>query len=392
MPPKPEFQALIDVAADLRLIIRGYAAEIERERRIPATLVMQLRRAGLYRFLYPRELGGTEADLDTYHRVLELASEGDGAVGWNVATSSGSGLPALSLPEDGLQEIFGNGPDVTFSGTIGQSATARAIAVEGGYLVSGHWRYGSGCNEADWFHGLCRVFENGEPRHIANGAPEIRHVYLRPADCTIHDTWDVMGLRGTGSHDWSAAGVFVPERLTQRAGASARAWTGTMYALPGEARATFTSVATGIARSAIDALVELAAGKTPTRSPGLLRETPMVQEWVGRAEALLGAAQAYRAAVSREIWDAVASGIGATRDQRVHCRLAGAVAVENALQATQLMYRAAGMNSVGQGDRIGRCWRDLQVAAQHILVSADNFAMAGRSALGLEPGGRSLLG
>ena len=93
-------------------MIRGYQDEIERERRLPPALVAQLRSAGLYRMLVPRELGGAQVDILTFFRVVELAAEGDGSVGWNLATNAIAGSAVLSLPREGIREIYGGGPDV----------------------------------------------------------------------------------------------------------------------------------------------------------------------------------------------------------------------------------------------------------------------------------------
>src|SRR5262245_31648527 len=107
-----EGDAILAAAAALRPVIRGYQEEIERERRIPPALMELLRAAGLYRMVVPRELGGAQLDLSTCFRAIELASEGDGSVGWNIAASSAHALVALSLPDAGVREIFADGPDV----------------------------------------------------------------------------------------------------------------------------------------------------------------------------------------------------------------------------------------------------------------------------------------
>src|SRR5215217_1654045 len=139
----PENGALLEAAATLRPVIRGYQEEIERERRIPPPLVARLRAAGLYRLFVPRELGGAQVDLLTFFRIVELAAEGDGSVGWNLATNAIAGSAALSLPDDGIRELFGGGPDVIFGGTIGTRG-GRAVPVDGGLVVSGRWPFGSG--------------------------------------------------------------------------------------------------------------------------------------------------------------------------------------------------------------------------------------------------------
>jgi alkylation response protein AidB-like acyl-CoA dehydrogenase len=383
----PEARALLEAVAALRPVIREHQAAIDRDRCLPPALVAQLRAAGLYRMLTPRALGGLQVDLLTFFRAIELAAEGDGSVGWNLGTNALAGSAVLSLPEAGIREVFANGPDVICAGTIGTMG-GQAVPVAGGYLVSGRWRFGSGCREADWMVGTCTVYEGDTPRREPDGTPELRRVVLRAAECTIFDTWDVIGLRGTGSHDWGVTDVFVPEHRTQRFHTRWTRWPGTLYALPLHAfqGPHFSPVVTGLARAGIDALVELAGGKTPRYTPGLLREQAQVQEWVGRAEALLGAARAYRTAVSAAIWATVAAGRTPTLAQQARCRLAACHAVDCALQALDLMYRAAGTTAIESDHRLARCWRDAHVAGQTFQVLPEYYAVAGRVFLGLDPG------
>lgn len=383
-----ECNELLEAVAALRPVMRSHQEEIERERRIPEGLVSQLRAAGLYRLLIPKKLDGAQVDLPTFFRAIELAAEGDGSAGWNVATNAALTTAVLSLPDEGIKDIYSNGPDVIFSGTIGPSSS-RAVRVEGGYRVTGRWRFGSGCRESQWMGGSCQVFEGNGPRRNPDGTPESRRFFARTEDCAIIDTWDVGGLRGTGSHDWSVNDLFVPERRTQHFDALWDRWPGTLYALPHQAIRSglhFSAVATGIGRAAVDALADLAGSKVPTRTPGLLREQGQVQEWMGRAEGLLGAAQAYRAAATEDVWSTVVAGASVATAQLARCRLAGVLAVENAMEAADLMYRAGGTTSIERNHLLARCWRDIHVIGQNFTVLPEYYQITGRVFLGLDPG------
>src|SRR5918912_3258642 len=288
-----------------------------------------MRADGLYRLLVPRELGGLQVDLLTYFRVVELVSEGDGSVGWNIATSSAAGLVCLSLPDAGVQEVFQHGPDVIVAGTVVPGG-GRGVRVQGGYLVTGRWRFGSGSQESQWMLGNFFVDD------------VLLRAVFRARECTVVDTWDVTGLRGTGSHDWTVTDLFVPEhRTVPHAGSPVnnrwRRWPGTMYALPVHAviGPHHSPVATGAARAAIDALAELAGAKIPRARTALLREQVFVQDVLARAEAMLGAPQAYRAAVSRAMWETVEAGRHPTLDQQARCRVAATYATDNALQVVE---------------------------------------------------------
>jgi alkylation response protein AidB-like acyl-CoA dehydrogenase len=145
-------------------------------------------------------------------------------------------------------------------------------------------------------------------------------------------------------------------------------------------------IATGIARAGIDAPCELAGSKVPRGGGrgGLLRDREAVQDAVARAEATLSAAQAYRAACVRELWDTVATGGSSTSEQRAKCRIAASYAVDSARSAMDLMYRAGGTTSSEHTSQLAKCWRDLHVVAQAAAVMPEWYAVAGRALLGLD--------
>ncbi|HYY88677.1 MAG TPA: acyl-CoA dehydrogenase family protein [Chloroflexota bacterium] len=375
---------IVEAAAALRATIRGYQDEIERERRLPGALVEQLRAADLYHMTLPRELGGLQLDLLTVFRVIELLSEGDGSVGWNVATNAAAQMVTLSLPDAGVREVFGSDRLPIVAGTVVPGG-GRGVPVEGGYLISGRWPFGSGCRECDWMLGTFEVAASHERRRAV----------FHSAECSVIDTWEVTGLQGTGSHDWVVEDVFVPEhRTVQHVGSPVSnlwsRWSGTLYALPAHAviGPHHSPVATGVARAAINVLTDLAGCKVPRSRTALLRDQPHVQEAVARAEALLGAARAYQSAVTSEVWDTVAAGDKPSLEQQAHCRLAAAHAVDSALQATDLMYRIGGTTSIRYTHPLARCWRDAHAVGQTASISPEWYSLTGRVFLGLDPGPR----
>jgi indole-3-acetate monooxygenase len=391
----PEDEALLDTAVALQPVVHGYQDEIEAERRIPKPLVEQFRAAGLYRMVIPRQMGGLQVDALTYLRVAELIAEADGSAGWNLANNAVGQFAALSLPDDGVEEIFANGPNTIVAGTAVPGG-GEAVAVDGGFVVTGRWRFGSGCQEADWMMANFEVSESDGPRRNPDSSIALYRAYFRPSECTIIDTWDMTGMRGTGSHDWSVTDVFVPERRTVHVPGSLlhnqwQRWHGTLYSLPihSVVGPHHSMIATGIARAGINALTELAGAKIPRgRLGGLLRDKEQIQDWVARAEALLGAAQVFRASAVRDVWDTVDAGKETTLQQRARVRIAAAYAADSARDAMDLMYRAGGTTSSQRTSQLARCWRDLQVVGQAAAIMPDWYALGGRAFLGLDPGPR----
>ena len=395
LPADIDAQPVVQAAAALQPALRDYHDEIEREQRLPRALVEQLRAAGFYRMVIPRALGGLEADPLTYLRVVELLAEGCGSVGWNLANNSIGQLVTLGLPEDGVREVHGNGPS-TIAGTAVQGG-GQAVPVEGGYRVSGRWQFGSGCHESSWMLGSFQILEDGEPRRNAEGRPLYwRGIFSRAEAEIVPGSWDVAGLRGTGSFDWTVDNVFLPERRTMvHAGVPLdnqwSRWPGVTYALPAVCWVGphHSAVITGIARAGINALIELAGGKQPRGRPaGLLCDNPQVQDAVGRADAILNAGRAYRTALITELWNTVAAGKATTLEQRARCRLASTYAGDSARQAMELMYRHGGSTSFKRESRLAECWRDLHTVGQTVTIAPEWYPIGGRVYLGLDPGSR----
>src|SRR5215471_8631598 len=366
LPVDIDAQPSVQAAAALQPVIRGYRDAIEREQRLPKALVERLRSAGFYNLVIPHALGGLQADPLTYVRVVELLAEASGSVGWNLANNSIGQLVTLGLPDEGVHEIYAHGADTVIAGTALQGG-GQGVPVDGGYRVSGRWRFGSGCQESSWMLGSFQILDGDQPRRSPDGTSAYwRGVFPRAEAQVVEGSWDVSGLRGTGSFDWTVEDVFLPERRTMvQAGAPLdnqwKRWPGITYALPAQAWVGphHSAVITGIARAGIDALIQLAGGKTPRGWTGLLCENPQVQDAVGRADAALNAGRVYRNAMIAELWNTVAAGKETTLEQRARCRLAAIYASESARQAMDLMYRHGGSTSFERESRLAECWRDL---------------------------------
>jgi len=169
LPADIEAEPLVRAAAALQPVIRSHRDEIDREQRLPKTLVEQFHAAGFYNMTIPRELGGLQVDPLTYLRVVELLAEAAGSVGWNLCNNSIAQLVTLGLPDEGVQELYSQRPDTPIAGTAVMGG-GRAVAVEGGYRVTGRWPFGTGCQEASWMLGSFQILDGGEPRRSPDGA------------------------------------------------------------------------------------------------------------------------------------------------------------------------------------------------------------------------------
>jgi alkylation response protein AidB-like acyl-CoA dehydrogenase len=373
--------ALVDAARALGGQIRAEADAVERERRLSAPLVQALKDAGIFRMSMPRSWGGPEADILTQIRVVEELSRNDGSVGWTAMIGSAGGFLSAFLDDDVGRELYRDLDAVTGGVT---RPSGRAVAVDGGFRISGRWSFASGCQHSAWLVSGCRVFDGDAPRLDGAGKPAIVHCYL-PADrCQILDTWTTTGLRGSGSHDYVVEDVFVPSEHTFDVFTSPIERDGPLYALRMIFVANIVGVPLGIARAAIEAAIALAETKTTVVGNGL-RDEVNAQMMVARAEGLVGSARGFVFDVMGEIWDALRRGDPLTPRQRARFRLCLVTATEQCVEAVDLMYRIGGGSSLYATNPLDRHLRDIHTVQQHQVLSAKIIEAAGRVLLDLEP-------
>jgi alkylation response protein AidB-like acyl-CoA dehydrogenase len=375
----------LEVVRALAPKIRARAAEIEATRQLPPDLVMEIARSGLFKVAVPEAEGGLGADIVTALRSIEEVARADGSTGWCLAMAVNTFRQSAQFAPAVRREVF-------FSDPVGVSAGSanprgRAVAVPGGYRVTGHWFFASGCMHASSLHGACKVYDGGAPRLLANGDQEIRIAYFYPKSIArIIDTWDVSGLRGTGSHDIEVDDLFVPEERTFSALDRRARVTGPINRIHGFdlAGCGFACVGLGVARAAIDALVELASVKVPRSSSDLLRERVMAQAQIGEAEATLRSGRAFLFDVVGEMWETVLAGEPVTERQRSDLRLAMTHAAQSATKATRLACVTAGTTSIFAKSPMERYARDAEVVPRHNQLQFVNYEAVGRTLFGLE--------
>jgi alkylation response protein AidB-like acyl-CoA dehydrogenase len=265
----------------------------------------------------------------------------------------------------------------------------KAVAVEGGYRISGTWSFMSGSHHATWYGAQCQIHEeDGTPRRRADGALDGRTM-LVPASCApLKDTWDVLGLRATASDSFSVSDLFVPaEHAVLRDLLSEVRHPGLLYCYPtGSMYASgFAAVALGIARSTLDAFVTLARDKTPRGFKHVLRESAVAQSQTAQAEAWYGSARAFLFGSLEEIWQSVRHTGTLTLEQRVRIRLASTYAIQQACAVVDFAYHAAGSGAIFVENDFERRFRDIHTVTQQLQGRHSHFETVGRFLLGLDP-------
>ncbi len=254
---------ILEAARALRSRILAERERLEADRRLPEELTQELARAGFFRIFLPAAYGGLDLTPMDAMEVYEELARADASVAWCVWNGNVHWTTAR-LSKEVAQEIFAD-PNMILANST--RPTGRATVVDGGYRVNGRWSLVSGCQISSWFILMCIVHENGKPRLTPSGAQEFRFMLCPAVDCTIIDTWTVSGLRGTGSHDVVVEDRFVPARYASFH-TDPIVLTEPRYQIPPHSRAGpgLGVIALGIARSAIETLLDLAAEKRHERT------------------------------------------------------------------------------------------------------------------------------
>jgi alkylation response protein AidB-like acyl-CoA dehydrogenase len=374
--------APVDLPAILAPTIAAALDEADSQAEIPQRLHSQLRDAGAFRMLTPREYGGSETPLTELLEVYERFGHIDASTGllvWN----ANFGFIAALLSEAGAQRIWPSGTEPTLANSGVPGVAARTA---GGYRLSGRMPIVTGIGFADWFIAVGVVTENGEPCITAAGGSDVRLFAVQRGQFTIEHTWNVTGMRGSGSNDVVVADAFIPDDLVAALDPPAlidrplyRGFIPTLV-FPGA-----TAVVLGVARRAIEETVTLAPNKTML-SGGTLADSPRAQHIIAKSEAAVAAARLLLLSAADSLQRSAESNTTVSLQQRADLRAAMTHAAQVSRDALVAMYELASSTALYRTNPIERVFRDGMAALQHANHSAQFLEAAGRVRFGIEPG------
>ena len=384
---------LLEIAHSLEPLIRAHAEALD-DRRIPEPLVEALYDTGVFRSMLPREVGGLEVEPVEWVQMIEELARINASVGWLAFINSGVGLTFLDPDRFERFRLRGGGR-LILAMNLGRMA-GKAVRVEGGYRISGRWPFASGSPFATWLGGLCVVSDAaGSPVLDSSGQPQ-RLLAIWPADqARLIDTWDGLGLRGTGSGDIEISGLFVPDDQVNPGFYAAPRYDRALFRMKEMPEVGHGAHALGVASAALESFVD-AVNMKPL--PGSTRHMAMGhmqahQIAFARADVLVRAARALLYETVRAAYAEVKVHPELSLDLRVRLREANLFAVRSAKEAVALIFEMAGSSSVYRGRLIEQAFRDINTAANHTNYVETAYTAIGSYFLTRDrPGGPEIAG
>ena len=365
--------AVVEAARGVAEVVEAHAGEAEQIRRLPGATVDALTAAGLMRMCVPEAYGGPEVDPVTLVDAIAEVSRADGSAGWCTMIASTTSTLAAFLPAPTAELIYGD-PTVVTGGVAapnGRGEAAGNADVEG-FRIGGRWAWGSGTQHCQWVLGGVKCDSTW------------RFCFFPDSEITFHDTWHTGGMRGSGSLDYSVDSLFVSADFTLEVGSMAPQVEGGLGRFP-----MFTllavgvaAVGLGIARRALDEVIEIAQGKRPQFSARTLAQSGYTQFEVARAEATWRAARAFLHDELGAAWVLASAGKHVPMERRIGIRLAAAHVAAVCVEVADSAYTLAGGTSVYDTSVLGRCLRDAHVVTQHIQTAPKLNESLGKALLG----------
>jgi len=388
---EPDVSDLLARARGIAVVARERAQQTETDRRVGDDMIERMRQADLFRVMQPRAYGGFEYGFEVFAQIVAAIASGCGSTGWVYALLASHQWLIACFSQAAQDEVWQD-PTALAAGTY--APVARAVAVDGGYRLSGVGSFCSGCDNAQW-----QLLGGMIPQ--PNGTTTPGFFLLRSGDCIIEDNWHTMGLAGTGSKNIVARDAFVPAHRTlasELADATApgmRANSNPLYrqsflaVLP----ITIVSPVLGMAEGALADFLAMASVRTTRGAVAggnrRMAELTTVQLRVAETSALIDAARLLMFRDLAEAFETAARGDAISMDVRLRNRRDQAFCVRLLVAAIDALFLAAGGQGLFLEQPLQRVWRDAHAAASHISLNWDSTgSMYGQFMLGLEPKGQ----
>ncbi|MGJ3507128.1 acyl-CoA dehydrogenase family protein [Enemella sp. A6] len=371
---------------------RSEALEADKLNQLSDATVARMKEQQVIRMLQPAEYGGLEVGPREFAETVMTLAALHPSAGW-VAGVVGVHPWQLALGTKEVQdEVWGEDPDTWIASPY--MPNGLAIRVEGGYRMSGRWSFSSGTDHCRWLYlGAMKCDEEGNMVM----PPQMLHVNLPRSDYEIvPDSWDVVGLLGTGSKDIVVKDAFIPDHrlMAYDDVVEGVQWREMgvekiLYQLPWSMMFPLgISAATiGIAQGLYDQIKDYQRDRVGAEG-NVIKDDPIVMYHLGRSGAQLRAAREAILSNAQEIYDIVAAGEEVSFARRAEGRRNQVDAVWTAVRAVDDAYARCGGTALRNDSMMQKYWRDMQAGLHHAIhVATTPYQAAALSELGFEPQG-----
>ena len=379
---KTDFASLLEHVRKIGPVLEANAAENDQLGRLNEATFEALKPLRMSHIFAGEDIGGAQLSPTQGLELIEAITYHSGAAGWiSMVHACIGAMSAAFLPDTAISRLFAPGTDNRFSGQ--GTPTGMLKKVDGGYLLNGKWSYASGIYHATYTHTAALLDDgSGHPAKDANGDVIVLCAHAPVGDHDLLGNWDVLGLHATGSIDYGAKDVFIPDDMVFPILTAEPQRMQEFFSLGvvGLAAIGHSGWAIGASRRILDEMAAFARQKTGRA--GLLGESDKFWYDYGRAEARVRSARAFLFEVWRDVEASIEAG------NRVSTRLVSLVHLaksevhEAGVDACQFVYRAAGGASLRKGV-MQRVYREMLTAANHFTINPNIVGAAGRDIGGL---------
>ena len=193
-------RSLHDVVDDLEPLILRHAEAAEKNRKMAPEVMSALAETGLLRMWIPKAYNGMETAPNDALGAMEALARIDAATGWVVSNCVFISMIYQFLPDTVVSELLGDPRAVTCGSFV---PPGTAMATDDSYIVNGNWSFGSAAEYASSLASLTVLCDDHGPVVGEGDAPVSVLVFVDPQDVTFVDTWHTLGLRATGSLNYT---------------------------------------------------------------------------------------------------------------------------------------------------------------------------------------------
>jgi alkylation response protein AidB-like acyl-CoA dehydrogenase len=349
--------------------------EITEKRQIPKEIINLMVEHGLFRLMVPKSIGGHEIDYLEFLKLVSTIGYADASVAWCFNQNNILAYNSGFMHKELAQKIWNDDHAILSNG---QTRNAVAVPSESGYILNGRWDFSSGSRHANWTIAIAPV----------QGTKEIRNTFLPNSDVEWFDTWQVSGLRGTGSYSFELKDKYIDKENTY-IDAGEPMENGPLYLMPKNLLfcSGFATVALSAARASIDSIIKIAGTRTPQNQQKLINQ-PYTQREIAQAEAIWRSANAFLNESAAEVWDSLVTERHVSDSRRINLRLASTHAIRESLRVADIVYTLSGSTAIFEQTPIQRKSQDIRAISQQVQGRMTHYDTAGKFFLGLDPGSK----